>query len=184
MPAHLVKPGHRGGGKKCAVCALPAVDREKVEGDLAMHVPLLKLERRWGISRSALRAHRGHHISPALTALRTERALTSVRKVADRIEDLVVETDKMYQSAKKVVNMPMALRAVREQRDNYELLAKVTGELDDRPQVTVNIQQSAAFIAVRSVIFEVLEPHPQLRAEISRRLRVLADSSDTGGASQ
>jgi hypothetical protein len=84
----------------------------------------------------------------------------------------------MYQSAKRAVNMSLALKAVHEQRENYELLAKITGELDDRPEVVINVQQSAAFIAVRSVIFEVLEPHPEIRAEISRRLRVLAESGE------
>ena len=144
------------------------------------HVPLLRLERRWGISRPALRAHRANHISPALKALRTERIASRVRNVADRVEDLVRETDAMYRSAKKATRMPLALKAVHEQGDNYELLAKITGELDDRPQGTVNIQQSAAFIAVRSVIFEVVEQHPELRREISRRLRALADAEPPG----
>jgi len=45
----------------------------------------------------------------------------------------------------------------------------------------VNIQQSASYIAVRNVIFEVLEPHPEIRAEISRRLRLLAREAEESG---
>jgi hypothetical protein len=66
--------------------------------------------------------------------------------------------------------------ALRELGLRYDLL--LIGELDERPQVTVNIQQTAAFIAVRSVIFEALEDYPEVRAEISRKLRVLAESGE------
>lgn len=131
-----------------------------------------------GHHRESLRNHKTNHITPSQIALRLERGKAGVRKVADRVEDLVERTDAMYEAARAVRNMPLALKAVNEQRSNYELLAKITGELDDRREVVINVQQSAAFIAVRAVIFEVLEPHPEIRAEISRRLRVLAASAD------
>lgn len=87
----------------------------------------------------------------------------------------------MYESAKVVANMPMALRAVAELRALLELKAKITGELDERPAVSVNVQQSQASILARSVIFEALEPYPEVRAEISHRLRVLADTGTDPG---
>jgi hypothetical protein len=54
--------------------------------------------------------------------------------------------------------------------------ARGTGELDERPQVTVNVMQTKAFIDARTIIFEELEPYPDVRSAISRRLRALADS--------
>ena len=39
--------------------------------------------------------------------------------------------------------------------------------------------QNPTYLAVRDVIFSVLEPHPDLRTEISRRLRLLAESGKT-----
>jgi hypothetical protein len=84
----------------------------------------------------------------------------------------------MYEAVRAVMNMPLALAANRQRHEITQTIAKVTGELDDRPQVTVNIQQTAAFIAVRSVIFEALEDYPEVRAEISRKLRVLAESGE------
>jgi hypothetical protein len=56
--------------------------------------------------------------------------------------------------------------------------------LDERPEVVINVQRTQAFILARSVIFEALEPYPEVRAEISRRLRLLADTGiDPGKAS-
>jgi hypothetical protein len=173
----MVKSGHRGGAGKCLACALPLDQQERLNADLVKGVPLNRLSKRWNINRESLRSHKTTHITPALKALRTERIASGVRKVADRVEDLVTETQAMYGSAKKAVNMSLALKAVHEQRANYELLARITGELDEKPEVVVNIQQSAPYIAVRNVIFEVLEPHPEIRAEISRRLRLLADNA-------
>jgi hypothetical protein len=180
MPTHIAKPGRHGGGKKCAACALPEDQREQLDGELAKHVPLLRLEKRFGISRTALRAHRGHHISPALIALRTERSLNGVRKVSDRMEDVITETDAMYQSAKRATNMPLALKANSQQRENYELLAKVTGELDERPQVVVNIMQSPEYVNARSIIFMALEPYPELRRAIAMALRQSEQWPDAG----
>jgi hypothetical protein len=94
------------------------------------------------------------------------------------VEDLIERDDAMYEAARKVLNMPLALKANDHQADHLELLAKITGELDERPQVTINFMQTPTYIAVRNVIFEVLEPHPEIRAEISRRLRVLAESGE------
>jgi hypothetical protein len=33
-------------------------------------------------------------------------------------------------------------------------------------------------LAVRTIIFEALEPHPEIRSEISRRLRLLAEKGE------
>jgi hypothetical protein len=103
--------------------------------------------------------------------------------VLDRIEDLIEQGQRMYESARAVVNMPMALRAVAELRALLELKAKITGELDQRPAVTVNVQQSSEYITVRNIFFEEAEDYPELRTRISRRLRVLADTGVDPGAS-
>ncbi len=140
-------------------------------------VPLYRLSKQWGINRESLRNHKANHISPAATALHIARD-PGGSKVLDEVEELRVEAWKMYGAARAVRNMPLAIKAVNELRSLAELKARLTGELDERPVVAINIQSSPVWVAIRSTVFEVLEPHPQLRAEISRRLRVLADSSE------
>ena len=79
--------------------------------------------------------------------------------------------------------MPLAIKANNSKADHLELLARITGELDDRPEVVINIQQSAEYIAVRNVIFAELEDYPEVRANISKRLRVLATTGTDPGPS-
>jgi hypothetical protein len=175
MPARgLLKPGHHGGAGNCLACAHP--DQDRLNADLVSGVPLFRLSKRYGINRESLRNHKTNHISKAQVALRVERNTAGVRQVADRVEEVIVRDDAMYEAARAVRNMPLAIKANNSKADHLELLARITGELDERPEVVVNIQQSAAFIAVRNVIFEELEDLPERRARISQRLRVLADT--------
>jgi hypothetical protein len=176
------KPGHHGGGrygKNCLACKLPDDQQAQLNEALVGRVPLLRLEKRWGISRTALRAHRATHITPALVALRTERIAGGVRKVADRVEDLIVLTDAILVASRANGNAYMGLKGVREQRANFELLARVTGELDERAQVVVNLQQTTEWLQVQTVVLKFVHERlgPKDREELSRRLRLL-DGAD------
>jgi hypothetical protein len=154
-------------------CLLPTDKQEELNKELVRGVPLYRLSKRWSINRESLRAHKANHISPALVALRTERITNGVRKVADRVEDLVADTASILGSARRSRNAFQGLKAIREQRANYELLAKITGELDERAQVTVNLKTTQEWIELRAVIFEVIHPYPEVERRLVKRLRLL-----------
>jgi hypothetical protein len=167
-----VAEGARGGRGKCRACN--SEKQDEINKQLALGVSLRKLERRYGISHQALLDHKNHHLSPALVALTREKRLEgSARSVADQLEDLLDEVRSMYEAAKKSRNFQQALAALGKLLSALELQAKITGELDDRPQVTVNLQQTQEWIELRTVIFEVLQPYPEIRTRLSNRLRVL-----------
>lgn len=56
-------------------------------------------------------------------------------------------------------------------KGNLELLSKLTGELDERPQVTV--LTSPEWLELRSQLFEALAPYPDARAAAANRLRLM-----------
>jgi hypothetical protein len=60
------------------------------------------------------------------------------------------------------------LMAVRVARGNLELLAKLVGELDERP--VVNLILSPEWLAVRAVLLAALGPHPAARVEVAAAL--------------
>jgi hypothetical protein len=66
------------------------------------------------------------------------------------------------------------LGAIREARGNLELLAKLLGELDERP---VNVLLSPEWLNLRTVIVTALEPHPEARGAV---LEAIEDKSDAG----
>jgi hypothetical protein len=69
-----------------------------------------------------------------------------------------------------------ALGAIREARGNLELLAKLLGELDERP--TVNITVSPEWLELRTVIVGALEPYSDARGAVLRAL----EGGGVGGA--
>lgn len=173
MPTKRAKSGHHGGAGKCLACNLPAPDQKRLNDDLVLGVPLYRLQKQWGINRGSLRAHKEHHISSAETALTVARVKDS--PVIDQAEELVRRADAMYQSAKAAGNIVLGLKALGHQRAGLELLAKLTGVLDERPQVTVNLQQSVEFQQAMMVIVGFVEERLSAKDvnELSRRLKVL-----------
>lgn len=174
----LLKPGHHGGRGNCLVCQHQ--EQATITADLVRGVPLYRLSKRYGINRESLRSHLANHVSPAMASVH-QVCDPAKSAVLDKIEELLAEGDRMYEAARAVANMPMALRATAELRALLELKAKITGELDERPAVTVNVQQSSEYITVRNIFFEEAEDYPELRTRISKRLRVLASTGTDPG---
>jgi hypothetical protein len=113
-------------------------------------------------------------LSPALIALTKDGG--SVRgPVAAQLEDLLGEVRAMYGAAKKSANFQQALAALGKLLTALELQAKISGELDSRPEVTVNIQTSQEFLAAQTVIVRFVEERlgAKDRQELSRRLELL-----------
>jgi hypothetical protein len=65
----------------------------------------------------------------------------------------------ILEKAEETGELRTALGAIREARGNLELLAKLLGELDERPVVNLNV--SPEWLELRAVIVGALEPHPQ-----------------------
>jgi hypothetical protein len=163
----------RGGRKKCAACASP--DQVDIDHALVAGASIRKLSRRYDISRTALTAHKRNHVSPALVAVREERGRAFAVNTVERLETLFETGSAILSAARESHNAALALAALREIRATVELIARVTGELDERPQVTVNLQQTAEWIQVQAVVVKFVDEKlgPKEAAELSRRLRVL-----------
>src|SRR5918998_159300 len=74
--------------------------------------------------------------------------------------------------AEEAGELRTALGAIREARGNLELLARLLGELDERP--TVNLSISPEWLELRAVIVTALEPHPEA-------LRAVVGALESGG---
>jgi hypothetical protein len=62
-----------------------------------------------------------------------------------------------------------ALAAIRELRGTIELLARVTGELQETTQV--NVLVSPEYLELRTIILRTLAPYPEARVAIASALR-------------
>ena len=77
----------------------------------------------------------------------------------------------LYTEAKHADPRELALKAVAPLRPLVELLAKLVGELDERPQVSLHL--APEWLAVRAALLEALAPYPEARAAAAARLAAL-----------
>jgi hypothetical protein len=86
----------------------------------------------------------------------------------EQVRDLQVRTFAILEAAEASEQHRTALSAIREARGNLELLAKLLGELDDRP--TVNVLISPEWLELRTVIVGALEPYSEARGAVLRAI--------------
>jgi hypothetical protein len=164
-----------GGRGKCAVCQHDQQDA--INAALVAGSPSLgKLAEQYGITKTSLIRHKASHLSPALARVQAERLEKGATTVITRLERLVRLLEAVIYPAEKEdsPNLSLALSAMREYRTTMELLAKVTGELDERPTTVVNIAASVEWIEVRSVVLRALRPHPVAMRAVADALERIA----------
>ncbi len=141
--------------RSCTVCEHPK--REKIDRALVGETSNLSVSSLFGVSESAVRRHKANHLPATLAkaheageAARGDDLLADVRDLQDR-------TLTILQAAEDAKEHRIALSAIREARSNLELLARLLGELSDRPQI--NLLISPEWLQLRTVIVGALQPH-------------------------
>jgi hypothetical protein len=144
------------------------MERRMVAGE-----PLAGISRTFRVGRDALRRHRAH-LPQSLAALREAGRELEAGRVLDRLEELFAEAREILRSARSQGRDQVSLAAVRELRGLVELIGRITGELDERPQVAVNLALSREFTAVQRAITEALVPFPAAAEAVRDRLALVA----------
>lgn len=155
--------------------------REALDAALSLgQASLGDLAARFGVTRHALARHRERHLSPALARVAMEREEAGARSAMARLETLYGKANRVLELAEQEGKASLSLSAIRELRGLVELLAKLTGELDERPQVAVvNLATSPEWVQLRGRLVAALQPYPEARAAVGRELAAL----EAGGSS-
>jgi predicted nucleotidyltransferase len=74
----------------------------------------------------------------------------------------------LYQEAREDRDIDAAIRALSEERRHLELVAKLTGQLQEQPGAHIDIMMNPEFVKLTGVIMETLEPEARVR--LSERL--------------
>ncbi len=154
----------------CTVCAHP--ERKAIDEALITGMPLREIARRWAVSKDAASRHR-KHVSPALArVVSRRRADAGPRSALDRLEELYGRASVVLAAAEREGQASLSLAAIRELRGLVEMLAKITGELDDRPQVNVlNVCTNPEWLATRDAMLGALAPYPEAALAVAARLQ-------------
>jgi hypothetical protein len=161
---------------RCRCCAHP--DRAALDEALVTGVPLREIERRWQVSKDSASRHK-QHVSPALAAVIEERrSMAGPVSAMSRLEDLYSRASRILDAAEAEGKASLSLQAMDRLQKLVETLARITGELDERPTVQVlNVAASAEWLTMRQAMLEALGPYPDAAHAVSARLLMIEAGS-------
>ena len=147
---------------KCTICL--SKDRPKINESL-IQIGIRPTQRKWPtFNLATLWNHARNHLPETIVKLREWRATHEMKLVAERVEDLLMKTETIYEAAKNKEDLGMALASVKELRGSLELLAKLTGELQP---TGIQVNQQVNQVVVQG---DTLERIRQISARVRARL--------------
>ena len=155
--------------RTCTVCTHP--DREAINEALVVGASNRALASKCDVSEAAVRRHKGNHLPTKLVMAEQAAEVAEANNLLKQVEDLQRRALAILGKAEDAGELRTALGAIREARGNLELLAKLLGELDDRPQV--NVLVSPEWLELRAAIVGALGPYSEARGAVLRAIAEL-----------
>jgi hypothetical protein len=157
--------------RTCTVCgheSRPEIDRALAEG-----APNRRIATQYSLSEASVRRHHDSHLPATLSKAHEAEEVARADELLGRVESLQARTLAVLEAAEETGDLRTALSAIREARNNLELLAKLLGELDERPQLNVVLIDAQ----VRDAIIRALAPYGEARLAVANALEPFEDAS-------
>lgn len=151
-------------GPPCTVCSHEQID--DINKALLAKEAYAKIAVRFRVGRDSLRRHSANHMGELLAEERKTKQPGDANSALARLEDLYDRTNKLLAQAEHNSHTTNALQAVRELRTTLESIAKITGELNDKPSVTINLAASPEWMQLQTLILAALNPFPEARIAV------------------
>jgi len=148
--------------RSCTVCAHS--EREAIDRALVGDASNRSVASLYDVSEAAVRRHKSNHLPAKLVMAANAEEVAEADNLLEQVRDLQARTLAILEAAEHTHQHRTALSAIREARSNVELLAKLLGELDERP--VVNLHVSPEWLELRAVIVGALEPYSEARGAV------------------
>ncbi len=143
--------------RSCTVCE--HAEKDAIDQALVGSASNRSVASLYDVSEAAVRRHKANHLPAKLVMAVKAAEVVEADNLLDQVGDLQRRALAILDKAEETGELRTALSAIKEARGNLELLAKLLGELDERPVVNLNI--SPEWLELRAVIVGALEPHPE-----------------------
>jgi len=158
--------------RKCTICIHP--ERVAIETALADGESYRAIANQFSVSRQAVGRHVKDHIPMALAAAKDAILVASGDSLLEQIESLRHQAQTIKDKAERDGDYRTALAGIRELMRIIELLAKLRGELDERPQVNVLVLPE--WRMAQAALLGALEPYPDARVAAALALESIDGS--------
>jgi hypothetical protein len=147
--------------RPCTVCT--HLDRDEIDVELTGTAPVAQVAKKHGVTRDSLARHKAAHLTPALVRLAQQRRTdASAVSVAERLEELALQASRLLATAERKSSLVAAAQLLGQARQILETIGRISGELNDRPQVNVlNVVSSPDWQQLRATILAALDPYPE-----------------------
>jgi hypothetical protein len=134
--------------RRCTVCDHP--ERHSIDETLVSGAPYRSVAKRFELSESAVYRHKTEHVPVHLLKAREVEDVAQADDLLEQVRHLQAHALDILERAEEAGDLRTALAAISQARGNLELLGKLAGELDERPQVNLNV--SPQWLELRAVI--------------------------------
>jgi len=153
--------------RNCTVCTHP--NKAEIDEALVAGISSAEIAGRYRtLGERAIRRHRTNHVPETLAKAHEAGEVAQADTLLEQVRNLQERALEILDKAEEAGELRTALGAIREARGNLELLAKLLGELDERP--VVNLSVSPEWLELRTVIVAALEPYSEARGAVLRAL--------------
>ena len=159
--------------RRCTVCDHP--ERHGIDGALVTGAPYRSVAKRFELSESAVYRHKTDHLPAHLLRAREVEEAARADALLEQVRHLQGHALDILERAEKTGDLRTALAAISQARGNLELLAKLLGELDERP--VLNLHVSAEWLELRAVIVGALEPYSEARGAVLKAIESAGNGS-------
>ncbi len=121
----------------CTVCRHN--DLNKINSELIQGLTPYELARYYSLNRNSMQRHFENHLPQQLVKANEARAVTNADRLLSEMQLLHERTENILTKAEETNNPLVALRAIREMRGNFELLAKILGILNSAPTINIDV---------------------------------------------
>ncbi len=156
--------------RSCTICEHP--ERAVMDRALAAGASNRSVASLCDVSEAAVRRHKANHLPAKLVIAEKAAEVAQADDLLEEVCGLQARTLAILEAAEETGELRTALAAIREARSNLELLAKLLGELDERPQVNILIAPE-----VRHAIVAALAPYGEARLAVANALEPFEDGS-------
>jgi hypothetical protein len=145
--------------RTCTICTHK--DIEKINKQLISGVTLRDIANQFGTSKSSLERHKAGHLPKTIAKAQEVQEIAQADSLLDQLTNLREKALDILQKAEDSGDLKTALMGIREARGCLELLAKIEGQLNDRPQINIYLTEQWRQVGI--VLLRALQEYPEAR---------------------
>jgi len=157
--------------RACAVCDHP--ERDSIDAAIVAGQSIRGIARRYNLSKDSVHRHAQNHIPETLRKAHAVKESARADELLERVERLISEAEELLSFGKDEKQAKAWASGISELRKCLELLARVTGELDERP--TITLAMLPEWVEVRTLILGAIDGYPEVKGKVIDAIGSLAN---------